>query len=190
MIAKLWAWLLSLFGKTPATPAGWNIQYSPGMPPQMTELLDGTFCFAFPFVDGVHYVVKAASPVALGQTITLRFAIMGDGKLIPTQGDPPAKLRLFLQQAGDTMTAAEADKRWWSAPIDLVGPNEYGLTVKLTPDQWTNIFGVPGSTNLAGFAGCIADIGNIGVTFGGTFAGHGVFAQGPSRFVLKQFTVS
>ncbi len=189
MIAKIWAWLLSLFGKTPAAPAGWNILYSPGMAAMMPQP-DGTWAFDFPQFDGVHYVVKTSGPIALGRTIAISFAIQGDGKLIPTQGDPPAKLRLLLQQAGDTMTAAEADKRWWSPPVDLVGPNDYALSVKLTPDMWTNVFGASGSVSSAGFANCIANIGNIGVTFGGMFAGHGVYAAGPSRFVLKSFTVS
>ncbi len=190
MIAKIWAWLLSLFGKTPTAPLGWNIQFSPNMPAQMAGLPDGTFFLDFPQSDGVHYITKPASSVSLGQTISISFAIIGDGKLIPTQGPSPAKLRLMLQQTNDTMTAAEADKRWWSVPVDLVGPNEYGLTVKLTPDLWTNVFGKPGSESLAGFQSAVSSVGNIGFTFGGMFAGHGVFAQGPSRFVLKQFTAA
>ena len=37
---------------------------------------------------------------------------------------------------------------------------------------------------------CIAQLGSIGFTFGGTFAGHGVYAvDGPARFVLKDFMV-
>ncbi len=142
-----------LLKKSPAvaaitTPPGWNIQYSPGMPTQMTDMADGRAYFDFPVgVDGVHYITKPASPLALGQTITLAFEIVGGGTLVPTQGDPPAKIRLLIQQRGDDMA---------------------------TPD-----------------ARCVANIQNIGLTFGGEFAGHGVFAQGgPSRFILNSFTVT
>jgi hypothetical protein len=37
----------------------------------------------------------------------------------------------------------------------------------------------------------IPNLENVGFTFGGTFAGHGVFVTGGSaRFVLKKFSVS
>ena len=41
------------------------------------------------------------------------------------------------------------------------------------------------------FNAAIAKIANVGFTFGGTFAGHGVFVTGGNaRFVLKQFSIS
>ncbi len=154
----------------------------------MAPLPDGSFYFDFPATDGVHYVTKAASPIALGQTITLQFAIIGDGKLIPTDGDPTARVRVMIQKRGDDL--ATPDARWWSAPLELKAPGEYTLTAPLVFEQWTTIGGGLPTFGAAGFAACIADIGNIGFTFGGWSAGHGVYAVGPSRFVLKSFTVA
>jgi hypothetical protein len=90
----------------------WTFAYSPNMPLRMAG-----DAFDFPLKDGVHYVIKQAPPVRAGQSVTLRFAITGAGKLVPTQGEPPARVRLFLQKRGDTMTAAEEYKRWWSATL-------------------------------------------------------------------------
>ncbi len=189
MFAKFWAWLLSLFGKTPTLPPGWNILYSPGMPAQMAPDAAGAFYFDFPQSDGVHYVTRPAAPVALGQTVTMSFAVVGDGKLAPTQGDPPARVRILLQERGDNL--ATPDARWWStANAELTVPGEYTLTQKISPELWTTIGGGLPTAGAAGFLNCISALGNIGFTFGGMFAGHGVYAAGPSRFVLKSFAVA
>src|SRR5258707_1254081 len=104
MLANIWAWIVSLFGGSPALPPGWNILYSPNMPPQMSsDPADGSFHFDFPAMDGVHYVLKNSPPVSLGQTITVKFAIVGDGKLIPVDGDTTARVRIMLEQRGDDL---------------------------------------------------------------------------------------
>ena len=56
---------------------------------------------------GVHYVTKVADgPLQVGQTITMRFAIVGDGALEPkrTNGETnagPAGVTLYFQRQGD-----------------------------------------------------------------------------------------
>jgi hypothetical protein len=42
----------------------------------------------------------------------------------------------------------------------------------LTPDRWTS---VGGQTDPAGFQALLNDLENVGFTFGGQFAGHGVY---------------
>jgi hypothetical protein len=166
---------------------GWTIAYSPNMPPEMTAA-DGTYYLDFPPQDGVHYVYRAAPAVRHGQTITMMFAIVGDGKIVPTQGDPPARVRLFLEQAGDTLSAAEEFKRWWSVESVELRAGEFTLSVPLRPDHWSSVFGKTGDVAPAQFEAAISQLGNIGFTFGGMFAGHGAYVTGGSaRFVLKQY---
>jgi hypothetical protein len=138
----------------------------------------------------LHYVIKQAPPVRAGQSVTLRFAITGAGKLVPTQGEPPARVRLFLQKRGDTMTAAEEYKRWWSADSVELVPGEFTLKAQLTPGQWLSVFGKNGAEAPSEFQAAISDLGNVGFTFGGKFAGHGVYVtSGSAHFVLKQFSI-
>lgn len=193
VFTKVWNWMQSLFGNKassnviPAAP-GWNITWSSNVPPQMTAAPDGSFYFDFPQSDGVHYVTKPAAPLALGQTITMHFAIVGDGHLIATDGGVPAHVRIMIQQRGDNMVSPDA--RWWSAPIELKAPGEYVLTAPVVFDKWITIGGGLPTAGATGFANCVAGIGNIGFTFGGWSAGHGVYAQGASRFILKSFTIT
>jgi hypothetical protein len=81
----------------------WKIAYSPNMPAWMSGT-EGK-CFDFPNQNGVHYVYKVAPAVRVGQTITMHFAITGRGNFVPTEGTATARVRLFLQQRGDTLTA-------------------------------------------------------------------------------------
>ena len=47
---------------------------------------------------------------------------------------------------------------------DLLAEGEYTMTVKLSPDQWTN---VNGKKSAGGFVETLKKIENIGLTFGG-----------------------
>jgi hypothetical protein len=60
------------------------------------------------------------------------------------------------------------------------------MTIKLSPDQWTNVEGEPSPS---GFAETLKNMGNIGLTFGGgCFFGHGVNVSGvPARFIMTRF---
>ena len=53
------------------------------------------------------------------------------------------------------------------------------------------MFGKSGAEVPKEFSAAIPNLENVGFTFGGTFAGHGVFVTGGNaRFVLKEFSVS
>jgi hypothetical protein len=54
------------------------------------------------------------------------------------------------------------------------------------PELWTN---VGGQTDAAGLQAALADLENVGFTFGGKFAGHGVYAVGSARFVLTEYAL-
>jgi hypothetical protein len=82
----------------------WKIAYSPNMPASMSGT-EGNWYFDFPSQNGVHYVYKLAPAIKVGQTITMHFAITGNANFVPTEGTATARVRLFLQQSGDTLTA-------------------------------------------------------------------------------------
>jgi hypothetical protein len=58
---------------------------------------------------------------------------------------------------------------------------EFTLTAPLSPDQWTSVFGQRGAEVSSEFNTAISQLANVGFTFGGTFAGHGVYVTGGER---------
>lgn len=169
----------------------WTIAYSPSMPPEMSERA-GDYFFDFPTAkDGIDYVIKRAPTVQMGQTLTMEFSLEGTGKLLATEGASPAKVRLFMQRKGDTLTAQEPYKRWWSrAFIELTSPGTFTLTTKVEPEGWSSVFGAVGKDVPTEFIDCVSNLAHLGFTFGGDFAGHGVYVtSGAVRFVLKEFAV-
>jgi hypothetical protein len=168
----------------------WKIAYSPNMPASMSGT-EGNWYFDFPSQNGVHYIYKLAPAIKAGQTITMHFAITGNANFVPTEGTATARVRLFLQQRGDTLTAQEPYKRWWSVSHVELHEGEFTLTASLSPDQWTSVFGQRGAEVPNEFNVVISQLANVGFTFGGTFAGHGVYVTGGNaRFILKQYSVS
>src|SRR5512138_3072791 len=105
-------------GPPPALPASqWAITYSSGTPPALVPQGDGSYTTPVPAAPGhINYVTEPAPP--LGATITMTFAIVGTGTVIPVPGadEPPAQIRLYMQRAGDTMSGQGEYEfyRWWS----------------------------------------------------------------------------
>jgi hypothetical protein len=179
---------LVLAANSPRSSA-WSIRYSPSMPSQMVAAEDGSYYFDFPGTDGVHYVTKTPLREPR-QSITMRFAIIGNGTFVATQGDQSARVRLFMQRRNDNMTAREEHKRFWSvAYVELV-PGEFTLSSLLDENEWFSVFGRKGSEARGEFRTTLSNLGSVGFTFGGMFAGHGVYLTGGNaRFVLKEFDI-
>lgn len=174
----------------------WVAAYGQGV--QAVALANNLCYFDFPVAPGhVDYLIKAAPPLALNKTISAQFTIAGEGKIVPgpNSGNPPAKVRLFFQRAGDDFSGTGPAEfyRWWSVNfIDLsAGAGDYTLSEVLSPDRWTSVFGKSGAGNEAAFADCINNAANVGVTFGADFAGHGdAVEDGPMRFTFTAFGVA
>ena len=188
----LFTWLGSLFSSsksssTPTVPSNiWTTQYSTGVPRTFTDT------FFFPPSDGVHYVVRRAPEVREGNVISLTFSLEGTGTLVPTKElTSIPRIRLYLQQKGDTLTASEPYKRWWSTNnIELLSPGVYTLRTQVTSSQWSSVFGKNGSEVPSEYLKCISNLGHIGFTFGGSFAGHGVYASsGQVTFKVIEFSI-
>lgn len=176
--------------RSPAYTTGdnpWAFEFAVGMPPQPTALGGGAFVFNFPRYDGVpehsapavHYVTKPTGPLTGKSSLLIRGeVILGDGATLrPTEGDGPARLRLYFQHSGDNLSGQGVyrDYRFWSAPIDLV-PGPFSFEAPLVSQCWSSVY--PHDDDAAGFADCLANACKVGFTFGGEFAGHGVLVAG------------
>lgn len=169
-------------------PSKWRILYSSAaVGNYMRDEGGGKYSFNFPTDRaGIHYVIAERSkPLSEAASITMRFSIAGDGTDFTAADGGTASVRLMIEQRGDTLLPGEEDKRWWSAPVRLRNGSAI-LSARLT-DQWTNVNGKPNTERRDAFLNCLENVGYIGFTFGGTFAGHGVSASEPVKFTLESF---
>jgi hypothetical protein len=202
----------------PASQAakGWSIQYSPSMPSTPTAGGPGTWYFDFPtdpnypacvynpdtLCHSVNYVTNSYTE-SVSHNVSMTFQILTTGaptfNYMMETGNTcatSATVRLFLQRKNDDLS--QEFYRWWanSAIYDLQPTSEnVTMTVPLTPDQWSSVYGKPGNLNattLAGFHDALTNLGHVGMTFGGgCFAGHGVNVSGGSaRFALISYSIS
>ncbi len=117
----------------------------------------------------------------------------------------PGAVRLLLQSnlaAGNgnapcVGSGLNQDNYWWSNPTDYVfvpGPSgDITLQVKLDPGEWSNVCGIPGSSDTADFEEAIANIKYLGLSFGGgSFFANGLGVDGTTgtaQFKLESFTI-
>lgn len=172
----------------PMDPLTWTIgpiingqNYSRGMLLRPTANPGGGWYFEFPQADGVHYVTRAPTEVGR-RSVRMVFEIQGDATFKEVAGDCPGLVRLYIQRRGDNWSWNRASYRFWSRPLELK-PGKHEMGYVFAPELWTN---VGGQTDAAGLQAALADLENVGFTFGGKFAGHGVYAVGSARFVLTE----
>ncbi len=108
----------------------------------------------------------------------MSFAIQGDGTIVPTEGGPPGRLRLFLWQKGDDLSGDKKFEfyRWWSLANVELKNGDFILSVKISPKEWSSVFGKVGTSSAAATSSFNEAVNNLhayGFTFGGQFAGHG-----------------
>ena len=75
-----------------------------------------------------------------------------------------------------------------------LAPGARELVAPLDPAQWSSVLGKRGTDGAAarhGFEAGLAQLGNVGMTFGGgCFFGHGVFVTGgTARFITTEYVV-
>ena len=132
-----------------------------------------------------------------GSTLSVTFAIATTGTPVfsglsdPANTCPaPATTRAYFE----TAFSGEFD-RWWANPTSYVlGPGTVTLTVPLTPDQWSSVYGKFGNydaNSLAGFQNTLQNTFNIGMSFGAAcFFGHGVqVSGGTAQFQLLSYGI-
>lgn len=196
-------------GGSTTTPSAssWVIEYSPGMPSHPTASGAG-WSFAFPnSPNHVDYVVDPVSMAASNRiSATVSVAVSGN----PTFGYQtasnntciyPAHARLFFQERGDNMSGSGAYQyyRWWAktdAGSFQLAPGSGTMTASFAdPAEWSSVLGVAGNANAtatAAFNQAKANIGAVGMTFGGgCFYGHGVYvSSGSASFSLSAFSAN
>jgi hypothetical protein len=160
---------------------------SPGMPASMTAGSAGGWYFDFPqSPNSVHYVTKTPTEAARSG-IRMSFEIVGNvefkeadcGGVGCVPG--PGMVRLYIQRCGDDWRTSGF--RFWSPPLQLSG-GALHMDYALDP-SWIGVYG----TDPDGFRAAVSNLCAVGFTFGGRFAGHGVYAIAPARFVLTEFTL-
>ena len=172
----------------------WSFFFSPGMPEHPYPPLS----FDFPSQDGVHYLLTGYDkPLTDKTAITAVIAIQSSPDAVFEYGYGingntcivPASTRIMIEQRNDDLQASSG--RWWSVAGLLLRDGSASLTVPLTPDAWSNVDGINGIVVPDQFAAALANVGNIGLTFGGgCFFGHGVFvSSGTASFTLTKFEV-
>lgn len=87
--------------------------------------------------------------------------------------------------------------RWWSNPGKIIltpGAGPITVEIPMDPEQWTSVYGQPGTASDEAMAGWLSALQNpyaVGLTFGGgCFFGHGVNVvngTGTAKFVLKNY---
>ena len=145
----------------------------------------------------VHYVTFNAGDLAGKSKLTLRYRIeLADGAQLRAASPPdwtgPTLLTLFFQRCGDNWTAVGAYESYrWFASFATVIPEagDGEITVPLD-GEWTAVMSSSRSSYPKGFRDALADTCRVGfVLGGGDGLGHGVYATGPARFIIKEFRV-
>ena len=167
----------------------WVFSFSPNMPAHLTSTATGWY-FDFPSSDGVHYVRVPYHAAKSHQTLTITYRVTGTGKFISV--DAPCRGAGFspvLERAGDTMSAAQEWYRFWGKQILLVADGQIHTAVYRLDDStaWTGVFGKSNGSELSTTE---KNLMAVGLTYGGCFAGHGVYVEGGKiRFELLGFAI-
>jgi hypothetical protein len=174
--------------------AEWQISQSEGMPASLSPHADGRF-FDFPQQGAsVHYVTQPTASLTGKTRITLAYRIeAAPGVRIVPRSDPesPSMLTLYFQRQGDRWTASTEAYRWFAAfsRHSPITPGDHVITARLD-GPWSAALTSTRDSNPAGFLAALEGAERIGfVLGGGTGLGHGVYATGPARMVIRSFTV-
>jgi hypothetical protein len=167
------------------------------MPFPLANDASGHLIFDFPTTGSMNYLDNVEPPKAITGPLSVSLAIQTAGLVVFNyMTEPfntcatPGSVRPFFWSNRDGN--GEFD-RWWSNPTAYPLAGGTGtLTVPLTPDRWSSVFGKAGNADAsarAGFDRALTNVSSLGLTFGGgCFFGHGVNVSGGSaRFVLMEY---
>lgn len=178
-------------------PQNWYTYYSAGVPANPSPDGGGAWSFEFPSAGAgghVNYVQTPFNATTTLHNVTLTFRVESSApqyEVLDATDIPPATMHLFIEQRGDDLS--DPNGRWWAQAggynLGSQDNETITLSVPLTSDQWTNVYG---KYNPDEFPAALNNIGWIGMTFGGQyFWGHGVALSGGSaKFILIDFQVN
>jgi hypothetical protein len=177
----------------------WNIQYSPSMPSNPAPYPINGWTFDFPKAGSVHYITTNYKQSFSHKKISITFKIVTTNNpgYVPIGGTDLAQMHLYFQREGDNLSGIGeyAFYRWWSNPDKyMLGAQDnqlVTLSVPLDPARWSSVYGGIGTKSISAFNDAWKYVANIGITFGGTFFGHGVYiTKGSAKFILVDFKIS
>lgn len=166
----------------------WVFQHSHNVPSSPRQSSSGGWEFDFPGSDGVHYLVTPVSGRMPGAVAASMRVEKGTGAIF-RESDPctdphVAAVRLYFQRRGDDLTTGKQDWRWWSVDRYLLDDPAGELVVPVVAEKWHQVFGNKGDTRVNEFTAAASDVQVVGLTFGGCFAGHGVYViDGAAKFI-------
>ena len=104
----------------------------------------------------------------------------------------PSQITLYFQRGGDNWSGRGPFEayRWYAtfATQSLLSRGDHVMTAPLA-GNWTAVQSSSARSNPAAFAAAIADADQVGFVLGGGDGyGHGVFATGPARLVVTDFS--
>jgi hypothetical protein len=175
-------------------PHDWYIFYSANMPSHPSVDSGGAWSLELPIGGHVNYVQTPFNTTTPMHNLVLTFRVESDTpqyEVADSTDILPTTVHLFFEQQNDDLR--DPNGRWWAtaSKYDLGSQDNtpIRLTVPLTPDQWTNVYG---ERDPNAFYGALDNVGWIGVTFGGQyFFGHGVaLRQGTAKYVLVDLKVN
>ena len=173
--------------------------YSVGMPPHPTATRNG-WAFDFPGPrrsDGhVHYVTRATGPLDGARGIRVRYRVDArrGTRFIPQETPNLApKVSLFIQARGDDWNARRGSEfdRWYSphGREYTLEPGVHEITI-MFDENWIAVMGSDRNRAPREFLRTLQNASRVGLTFGSSSRrGHGIFATGPARFELLEFSL-
>ena len=157
---------------------------TPGYPSEPLPL-EGGVC-QFTFVPGnashIHYFTKPAS--SIGGKLVIEFDVVGDAKFTANENGKPARVVPYFAHR-DNDWKSDNQRWWYTGYVEPLKEGSYRIEAPLDWRKWTNVYG---QQDAAGFQNAVANVGRVGLTFGGgSHYGHGVVASAPAAFRLWRF---
>lgn len=164
---------------------------------QPTPLRRGGWYFDLPPMPGsVHYVTFSHGSLVGKRRIVIRYRIEAAPgvRILPiTSPSSPSIITLYFQRAGDSWSGKRSFEayRWYAtfASQSPITPGDHVMVASLDAN-WTAVQRSSASNNPSAFRQAVIEADQVGFVLGGGDGyGHGVFATGPARLVVKDFRV-
>lgn len=170
--------------------------YSLGMPLHPAAGPNGTLQINLPRHPGsVHYVTFPHGSLQGKSRIVMRYRIeAAPGTRIEASTAPgsPGIITPFFQRAGDNWTARGRFEtyRWYGTfATQPLRRGEYQIIAPLSA-RWTAVQTSSATSDPVAFRDAIANAGQVGFVLGGGDGyGHGIYATGPARLIITEFSV-
>lgn len=170
-------------------PSDWNLMFSKNLPAHPSANNTGGWQFELKDNRGVHYLLRTASASARramsdsGSRLDVSVKVYcPDGcSFKATEGNTPAAITVMVRKKDDD-ALTDADGRFWCGGARIImAPGTYSVTCRLDRSAWTNVDGLRPSDKA--WNNTLNNLGEVGVTFGGSFYGHGVHMNSGSAVI-------